>query len=129
MKYQYFYGNSTQYKSRCLVEILDGPADAPRVIMTDDGHMYERVELDHKQAGYNGQCNECVFGDAGDSEKGKCPPIHGCGINENVSVKVYDDNGALMATLNPGKTTHHIRWDRYIPADPVEKIDIVNVEI
>ena len=36
MKYQYFYGNSTQYKSRCLVEILDVPADAPRVIMTDD---------------------------------------------------------------------------------------------
>ena len=129
MKYQYFYGNSTQYKSRCLVEILDGPADAPRVIMTDDGNMYERVELSPEQSGQRGQCDRCALNGSQRGHMGKCPPVHDCGADRPIAVKVYDNTGSQIALLRPGKTTHHIRWDRFFPADPVEKIDIVNVEI
>ena len=129
MKYHYYYGDKGGYEARCRVEILDGPVDAPRVIMTDDGKMYERVELSPEQSGRRGQCDRCVLNGSRSGHMGKCPPVHDCGANRPITVKAYDNTGEFIATLRHGTTKHHIRWDIFVPSDPVEKIDIVNVEI
>ena len=130
MKYRYYYGQRGEERSKCLVEIVDGTVEKPLVIMTEDGELYKRIELRDDQSGQRGQCNMCIFSNAKVPHHGKCPPIHDCGKGRPIVARVFHDNERDAGTiLRPGNTTHHIRWDRYIPADPVEKIDIVNVEI
>ena len=101
------------------VTILEGHI-ADHTLIEIDGLTFERHIAE--KAGTKYQCDNCDM--TSESEYIKyCSPTHRCWTGANIMI-----NGRDGRVETHGKTMHHIYWKHVVP-DPVNRIDVIQVDI
>ena len=117
-----FYGSgnsSLNGEDGHTVDILKGVI-ADHTLIKIDGYIFERhIAID---AGTKYQCEKCDMSSESEYKK-YCSPTHRCWTGSNIMI-----NGRDGRVETHGKTMHHIYWKHVVP-DPVNRIDVIQVDI